>query len=178
MKKEKKSFIIFQSWEDGFNMLNESERAQFITNLFLFHRGEDIILNSPMLELFWKSIQYNLKRNVDEYDLRSVTSSENGSKGGAPKGNTNAKKKHQNNLNQPNQPNEELGSTYSTKNNPNDNDNDNDNGNVNENGNDDENENVNGNVKDYNSNSLEASQLSVYTNLDRPTLFEIKNGLV
>lgn len=131
-KKEKKSFIVFQSWEEPFNMLTTNEKAQFITNLFLFHRGEDVIIDSPMLEMFWKSIEYNLKRNVDEYDLRSVTSAENGARGGAPKGNQNAKKQPNNNLNQPNQPMYNFESTNSTKNNPNDNDNDNDNGNVNE----------------------------------------------
>ncbi len=138
-KKEKKSFIVYQSWEDAFNLLTEKEKSQFITNLFLFHRGEDIILDTPMLSMFWKSIEFNLKRNVDEYDMRSITSAENGSKGGAPKGNKNASKQPK----QPNQPIDTLGSTYSTKNNPNDNDNDNVNMNDNVNSNINENLNVN-----------------------------------
>jgi hypothetical protein len=151
MKKEKKSFIVYQSWEDAFNLLTTEEKSQFITNLFLFHRGEDIKLQTPMLSMFWKSIEFNLKRNVDEYDLRSITSAENGAKGGAPKGNTNARKQP----NQPNQPNEIVGYTYSTKNNPNDNVNDSVNGNGNENGN----ENVYDNTPGKNTNLAEQWEL-------------------
>jgi hypothetical protein len=94
MKNDKKSFIIYQSWEDSFNLLNCEEQSQFIKNLFMFHRGEEPILNTPMLSIFWKSIEYNLYEN----DKRYKTSVENGKKGGAPKGNNNAKRQPENNL--------------------------------------------------------------------------------
>jgi hypothetical protein len=94
MGRDKKSFIVYQSWREPFELLTESEKSQFISNLFKFNEGEEIILDTPMLKMFWTSIEYNLTEN----DKRYKTSVENGSKGGAPKGNKNASK-------QPKQPN-------------------------------------------------------------------------
>ena len=94
MAKDKKSFIVYQSWREAFDLLNKMEKAQFIENLFKYNNNEEIILDTPMLTMFWKSIEFNLAEN----DKRWLTSKENGSKGGAPKGNKNA-------LKQPNQPN-------------------------------------------------------------------------
>jgi hypothetical protein len=126
VNEEKQSFIIYKSWEDAFSMLSNEEQAQMFRNLFLWHRNEEPILNTPSLKLVWKLIEFNLINNAENYDKRSETSAINGKKGGAPKGNTNALKEKYDEFNQPNQPN-------STYNKPNDN--------VNVNGND--------NVKEY-----------------------------
>ncbi len=134
---EKPSFIIYKSWEEAFTLLSDVELAQMFKNLFLWHRNEQPILNTPSLQLVWKLIQYNLIQNAENYDRRSETSSKNGKLGGAPKGNKNALKQKYDEFNQPNQPN----LTYI---NPNDNVNGNDN--VNENEYDKEYDNVNGNV--------------------------------
>ena len=77
---EKQSFIIYKSWEDGFSMLSNEEQAQMLRNLFLWHRNEEPILNTPSLKLVWKLIQFNLVNNAENYDKRSETSSENGKK--------------------------------------------------------------------------------------------------
>lgn len=141
MKNDKKSFLIYQSWEDSFNMLNCEEQSQFIKNLFMFNRGEEPILNTPMLKIFWKSIEYNLHEN----DRRYKTSVENGKLGGAPKGNKNALKLKE----QPKQPKitKEQPKQLSVKqNNLNDNVNVNVNGNVNENINNNSNVNENNKV--------------------------------
>jgi hypothetical protein len=85
-----------------------------------------------MLKMLWSSIEYNLDANKKRYETYRI----NGSKGGAPKGNNNAKKQPnstENNLNQPN----------TSQNNLNVNDNVNDNVNANVNVND----NVNVNTK-------------------------------
>lgn len=115
VNEEKASFIIYKSWEDAFSMLSNEEQAQMMRNLFLWHRNEEPVLNTPSLKLVWSLIEFNLIQNAENYDKRSETSARNGKLGGAPKGNTNAKK-------QPIQPN-------STYNNPNDNVNVDDNGN-------------------------------------------------
>ena len=114
----------------------------------MFHRGEEPILNTPMLQIFWKSIEYNLYEN----DKRYKTSVENGKLGGAPKGNKNALKNKYDLEEQPNQPNstkEQPKQLWVKQNNLNDNVNGNVNGNddVNVNGNDDVS--VNGNVDGY-----------------------------
>jgi cobalamin biosynthesis protein CobT len=128
MKKEKASWLFFQSWEKSIHLLSMEERGQLLTNLISYHKGEQISNNTPMLEMFWNTIEFNLDRNVARY----TASVENGKKGGAPIGNQNASKQPKNNLTQP-------------KNNLNDNDNDNDNDNVNGNENSNVNENSNGN---------------------------------
>ena len=149
MAKQKNSFIIYQSWEDGLHLLSLEERGQVFTNLFNFHNGKEVVLNTPMLQMFWKMIEYNLTHNAEKYKIAS----ENGSKGGAPKGNSNAKKQPNSteiNLIQPNlidinqnQPKSSEEKVWLSENKLNDNDNDNDNDNVNENEN--VNEDVNGN---------------------------------
>jgi len=116
---EKQSFIIYKSWEEAFLILSNEEQAQMFRNLFLWHRNEEPILNTPSLKLVWKLIEFNLIKNAENYDKRSETSAINGGKGGAPKGNKNALKQKYDEFNQPNQPN-------STYNNPNDNGNGND----------------------------------------------------
>jgi hypothetical protein len=118
VNEEKQSFIIYKSWEEAFLMLSNEEQAQMFRNLFLWHRNEEPILNTPSLKLVWKLIQFNLISNAENYDKRSETSSKNGKLGGAPKGNKNALKQKYDDFNQPNQPN-------STYNKPNDNGNDN-----------------------------------------------------
>ena len=136
---EKQSFIIYKSWEEAFTLLSHVELAQMFKNLFLWHRNEEPILNTPSLKLVWSIIQYNLIQNAENYDRRSETSSKNGKLGGAPKGNKNALKEKYDEFNQPNQPN----LTYI---NPNDNVNGNDN--VDENEYDKDYDNVNGNGND------------------------------
>jgi hypothetical protein len=115
---EKQSFIIYKSWEEAFTLLSDVEQAQMMRNLFLWHRNQQPILNTPSLNIVWKLIEFNLINNAENYDKRSETSSKNGKLGGAPKGNTNALKAKYDMEEQPKQPN-------STYNKPNDNGNDN-----------------------------------------------------
>lgn len=142
---EKQSFIIYKSWEEAFSLLTIEEQAQMMKNLFLWHRNEQPVLNTPSLNIVWKLIQFNLIQNAENYDKRSETSAQNGAKGGAPKGNKNALKKKYDEFNQPNQPN-------LTYNNPNDNVNDNGNVDVDEYENEDEN--VKGNTNVYDTGKL------------------------
>jgi len=134
MANDKKSFIVYKSWRTAFELLTDSEKSQFMLNLFKFHNDEEIILDTPMLEMFWKSIEYNLYDN----DRRYQTSKENGAKGGAPKGNKNASKQPKTTEEQPKQ-------SLVEQNKLNVNVNDNVNHNVNNNGK--VNDNINDNVK-------------------------------
>jgi hypothetical protein len=134
MAKDKKSFLIYQSWKQSYDLLTDTEKLQFVENLFNYNIGEAVILNTPMLKMLWSSIEYNLNANTKRYETYRI----NGSKGGAPKGNNNAKKQPnstENNLNQPNTSQNNL--------NVNDNVNANVNANANVNVNDNVNENAN-----------------------------------
>ena len=59
-KKQKDSFILYMNWEDSFNLLSEGEKAQFITNLFLFHKGEEVVLNSVVSYAPQMGIRYEV----------------------------------------------------------------------------------------------------------------------
>jgi len=158
MAKEKKSFIVYQSWREPFDLLTEKEKAQFITNLFKFNNDEEITLDTPMLKMFWTSIEYNLSEN----DKRYQTSKTNGAKGGAPKGNKNA-------IKQPNQPNstEIQPKQLSVEQN-----NLNDNVNVNDNVNDNVKENVNENAKVNVNEKLVHKLIDELHNADKPSDIE------
>ena len=74
---QRKSFPVYLSWKDSIKLLSVEEKAQFLDNLFNFNSGEDIELNTPMLTMFWKSIEYNLKDAVEKYDAKVATMKKN-----------------------------------------------------------------------------------------------------
>lgn len=82
----KETFIIRTEWADAIFDLNQEDKATIFDNLFHYHLGNEnlINLNNLTVKLVWKLIQPNLIRNIDQYDKRRETSSENGKKGGRP----------------------------------------------------------------------------------------------
>jgi hypothetical protein len=75
--KTRKSFPVYLSWKDSIKLLSVEEKAQFLDNLFNFNSGEEIELNTPMLTMFWKSIEYNLKDAIEKYDAKVKTMKDN-----------------------------------------------------------------------------------------------------
>ncbi len=150
--KTRKSFPVYLSWKDSIKLLSVEEKAQFLDNLFNFNSGEEIELNTPMLTMFWKSIEYNLKDAIEKYDAKVATMKKN-----AESNSKLQKTQHQESKDlilETTGPN--IGSQIIQSRLYNDNDNDNDNDNVNEN----ENVNVkvkvnkNVNVKAYDTSSI------------------------
>lgn len=82
----KDTFIIRTEWADAIFELDPLDQAQIFRNLFYFHQGDEakIMLNNLTVKLVWKLIQPNLIRNIDSYDKRKETSSQNGKLGGRP----------------------------------------------------------------------------------------------
>lgn len=82
----KETFIIRTEWHQAISELKPLEQAIIFQNLFHYHEGNEnlINLNNLSVKLVWRLIEPNLKRNILNYDKRSVTSSENGKKGGRP----------------------------------------------------------------------------------------------
>jgi len=101
----KETFIIRTEWAEAIMELEPLDQATVFTNLFHFHSGNEnlINLNNLTVKLVWRFIEPNLKRNIDTYDKRKVTSTQNGKLGGRPKIGENAEEKNLNNLNKPNQ---------------------------------------------------------------------------
>lgn len=102
----KDTFIIRSEWWDAISELDAMQKSNILDNLFYFHLGEHdkIILDCLPVKLVWKLIEPNLTRNVAAYDLRKITSAENGKKGGRP-----PKENNLNNLNKP------IAETYKPK---------------------------------------------------------------
>ena len=122
----KESNIIYQKHvEICEQFLTEEEFGKVMYALFKLDRGEEVDFGDDTVAAVVFAFM-SLQKDLDDekYAKRCETNRKNALKGGAPKGNQNARK-------QPKQPNAE-------KNNPNDNENENDN--VNEN--DDENEKI------------------------------------
>lgn len=135
--KTKESFVFYKSFYEAINKLPEEYQLELMKVIMIYNFEEELPKMSPVVEAMFTLI----KANIDKASQRYEASVENGKKGGAPKGNDNAKKQPRNNLkttqNNLNQPGLNL---KQPRNNLNDNDNDNDNVNVNVN--DNENENV------------------------------------
>jgi len=121
---KKNSFVLYSEYLTYFDKLSLIEKGKLIDALLRYSQGlpveEQINQMEASTEMAYMFISHQMELDATKYDRRCETSRQNGSKGGAPKGNQNAKKddenNQKNNLKQPN----------STKNKPNDNDNDND----------------------------------------------------
>jgi hypothetical protein len=63
------SFLFMTSWEDSIKLLTDSEKGQFLTNLIHYHNGDKLFikLDTPMLKMFWMSIEPTLKVNREKY---------------------------------------------------------------------------------------------------------------
>lgn len=63
------SFLFMTSWEDSIKLLTDYEKGQFLTNLIHYHKGDRLFvkLDTPMLKMFWMSIEPTLKVNREKY---------------------------------------------------------------------------------------------------------------
>lgn len=113
----KNSFILFQEFEEVFNLLTDEDSAALIKAIFAYNAGKEIKLNYH-LNVIFALIKKRLDDNQKNYDEVCRKNQENGKKGGAPRGNANAKKQPK--------------TTENNRNNPKQHDNDNDNDNDNE----------------------------------------------
>lgn len=134
------SFVLYASQYDAIENLSDVEIGQIIRKLFLkITRGEDYTCDSKLADGIAKSFFPNIYAASKRYEA----SVNNGKKGGAPKGNQNAKKQPKTTQEQPTgyfeeEENSDKNNLKQPKNNLNDNVNVNDN--VNENDNDNVNE--------------------------------------
>jgi hypothetical protein len=96
---EKKSFVFYTSWNNAIKQMDEQQLRRFITNLCNYAEGTDVHLDGVVDEIMWSQVKPLLDYNEGKRQKRI----ENGRKGGAPVGNSNATK---NNLNQAKQANQ------------------------------------------------------------------------
>lgn len=99
----KAAFMFYMNWKKQIDELDDQELRRLINNLINYHLDEEIELLTKVDKLVWNGILPGLEANQDKYEKRILANRENGSKGGAPEGNQNARK-DKNNPNQPKQP--------------------------------------------------------------------------
>lgn len=79
------NFIVYRSFYEAIRSLNKNQQLEMFIALFEFGlNGNEVELTSPMLKAMFSLIKPQLQANNKRY--------ENGKKGGAPMGNSNAKK--------------------------------------------------------------------------------------
>lgn len=128
---KKNSFVLYSEYLTYFNKLELLEKGKLIDALLKYCQGlpvENEIKNmESATEMAFLFISHQIDLDMEKWQSRCEVNRQNGSKGGAPKGNSNAKKLSnedeekttENNQNKQNQP-------KTTENKPNDNENDND----------------------------------------------------
>jgi hypothetical protein len=128
----KNRFYVYASWEEQMSLLSTEEQATMLMNLFRYQKGEELVLNTPMLKMCWASMTFLLEKDNQAY------------RDSVERGKHAAAKKKQNQQTEPaphdtatapNDTNTALNGTARHRI-DNDNDNVNDNVDVNENGND------------------------------------------
>lgn len=95
MKKD--TYIVFGEWEDDFEDLNDQELAALTRAFFKYvRRGEKSTFDDRMVRSCWRKVQQAEDRANSAYEEKCEQNRLNGQKGGAPKGNQNAKKQPNN----------------------------------------------------------------------------------
>ena len=128
MSELNQSFVLYTNYYDILADLSNEKLGELFRAILEYKTTKKQPVVSVDLLVVFKFIKNQLDIDEEKYNRKRLKSSENGRKGGAPKGNQNAKKQPK-----------------TTQNKHNDNDNDNDNVNVNVNDNDNVNVNVNDN---------------------------------
>lgn len=128
---KKNSFVLYSEYLTYFNKIEMLEKGKLIDALLKYCQGlpveNEIKDMESATEMAFLFISHQIDLDMEKWQSRCEVNRQNGSKGGAPKGNSNAKKSSnedeekttENNQNNQNQP-------KTTENKPNDNENDND----------------------------------------------------
>ena len=85
MKKNKKSFLFYQSWKTQIDILDDYELRKFINNLISYHYNGEVVLESKEDKLLWNGVLPALEVNNLKYQQTIERNRENGKKGGRPK---------------------------------------------------------------------------------------------
>ena len=87
------SFILYTSYYALIEGLTDEQLGQLTRAIFLYARDGKIIKLDPVVRMAFGFIIDDIKRNKAKYEEKVERWRENGRKGGAPKGNQNARKK-------------------------------------------------------------------------------------
>lgn len=130
MDKDKKSFVFYVEWRDVLMDYPAEVRYEVYDAIIEYAASGKLSELKPLAKMAFSFIKKDMDRNQDKYNGKVETNRENGKKGGAPLGNSNARRK-QPKTTETTQNNRTVEQTTETTLNENDNDNVNENGNNN-----------------------------------------------
>ena len=130
MDKDKKSFVFYVEWRDVLMDYPAEVRYEVYDAIIEYAASGKLSELKPLAKMAFSFIKKDMDRNQEKYNGKVETNRENGKKGGAPLGNSNARRK-QPKTTETTQNNRTVEQTTETTLNENDNDNVNENGNNN-----------------------------------------------
>lgn len=80
----KKSFILYQDYEQHIALLTDEQAGKLLKAIFLFNKGRDPDLD-PVVQMAFSFIKSNLERDNEKYKSIIERNKNNGLKGGRPK---------------------------------------------------------------------------------------------
>jgi hypothetical protein len=126
---KKNSFVLYGEYLTYFNRLELLEKGKLIDALLKYSQGlpveDEIKTMESATEMAFLFISHQIDLDMEKWQSRCEINKQNGAKGGAPKGNSNAKKSSNEDEDEPVKNNRKQPKT--TENKPNDNENDNEN---------------------------------------------------
>ena len=87
----KENFLLKTSQISVFNELSDEDAGKLIKGIFEYVQSKEVTLNG-YLKVIFIPIKEEIDKNQERYEKQCEINKENGKKGGAPKGNQNAKK--------------------------------------------------------------------------------------
>lgn len=104
MAKKRKGILILNNWFDLMIDILSPEQTIEILKLIRAKGNNEFYETSDIeVKTHWFHMQYNVEASIEKYAELCERNRKNGGKGGAPKGNQNARKNNPNNPNQPKQ---------------------------------------------------------------------------
>lgn len=86
MAEGKKSIVVYSDWDEYFNDLTDEEAGKLIKHFFAYVNDENPILNDRVLEMAFKPIKNQLKRDLEKWEETKRKRSESGKAGGLRSG--------------------------------------------------------------------------------------------
>ncbi len=87
-KETLKTFVVQLEWADSWVDMTDEEMGMLFRNFIAYSKGEELNLENRFVKSSWLSVV----KQIDRMNKKYFNDVENGKKGGAPIGNTNAKK--------------------------------------------------------------------------------------
>lgn len=87
MKKEKKTFILYNDYAEKFADLTDEQMGKLFKAILARQNGQEVVLDDPVIKLAWKVVAMDLKANDERYEAMCERRREAGRRGGLAKAN-------------------------------------------------------------------------------------------